>query len=558
MAMKKQNIVVFVVLALMVFLGVYGVLQLTSESGSTERAEKRLEKMVKKIDATERELVKGTVDLSGSTTLAEELPEIDKYPMSLQGNGQINIEVFAAPEKAGEGTDGWMLEAAEKFNNEGYTISGQTVSVSIRSMSSGTGADYIASGKYVPQVFSPSNELWGELITAQGTTMELVEKKVIGNVAGILVSQKVKKEIESKYNELTFETVVEATTSGEVAMGYTNPFYSSTGLNFLLETLYLNDQNNILSDTAIEGFASFQKNVPFVSYTTQQMRDAADSGALDGMVTEYQTYINDKNLSNYEFIPFGARHDGPIYAVGDLTAEQREAVSLFVDYCMSDDMQKLAKKYGFNQYEDYTSQIPDFDGATIMEAQNLWKENKDSGSSITAVFVADTSGSMDGEPINQLKESLINAGQYIDSDNSIGLVSFNTDVFIDLPIAPFDLNQRSYFNGAVENLVCLGGTATYNGITVGTNMLVEAKKANPNTKLVLFLLSDGEKNQGYDLSDVDDILKEYQIPVYSIAYGDGANMDELNAVSSVNEATVIDADSDDVIYKLKNLFNAQM
>lgn len=558
MAMKKQNIVVFVVLALMVFLGVYGVLHLTSESGSTERAEKRLEKMVKKIDATERELVKGTVDLSGSTTLAEELPEIDKYPMSLQGNGQINIEVFAAPEKAGEGTDGWMLEAAEKFNNEGYTISGQTVSVSIRSMSSGTGADYIASGKYVPQVFSPSNELWGELITAQGTTMELVEKKVIGNVAGILVSQKVKKEIESKYNELTFETVVEATTSGEVAMGYTNPFYSSTGLNFLLETLYLNDQNNILSDTAIEGFASFQKNVPFVSYTTQQMRDAADSGALDGMVTEYQTYINDKNLSNYEFIPFGARHDGPIYAVGDLTAEQREAVSLFVDYCMSDDMQKLAKKYGFNQYEDYTSQIPDFDGATIMEAQNLWKENKDSGSSITAVFVADTSGSMDGEPINQLKESLINAGQYIDSDNSIGLVSFNTDVFIDLPIAPFDLNQRSYFNGAVENLVCLGGTATYNGITVGTNMLVEAKKANPNTKLVLFLLSDGEKNQGYDLSDVDDILKEYQIPVYSIAYGDGANMDELNAVSSVNEATVIDADSDDVIYKLKNLFNAQM
>ena len=558
MAMKKQNIVVFVVLALMVFLGVYGVLQLTSESGSTERAEKRLEKMVKKIDATERELVKGTVDLSGSTTLAEELPEIDKYPMSLQGNGQINIEVFAAPEKAGEGTDGWMLEAAEKFNNEGYTISGQTVSVSIRSMSSGTGADYIASGKYVPQVFSPSNELWGELITAQGTTMELVEKKVIGNVAGILVSQKVKKEIESKYNELTFETVVEATTSGEVAMGYTNPFYSSTGLNFLLETLYLNDQNNILSDTAIEGFASFQKNVPFVSYTTQQMRDAADSGALDGMVTEYQTYINDKNLSNYEFIPFGARHDGPIYAVGDLTAEQREAVSLFVDYCMSDDMQKLAKKYGFNQYEDYTSQIPDFDGATIMEAQNLWKENKDSGSSITAVFVADTSGSMDGEPINQLKESLINAGQYIESDNSIGLVSFNTDVFIDIPIAPFDLNQRSYFNGAVENLVCLGGTATYNGITVGTNMLVEAKKANPNTKLVLFLLSDGEKNQGYDLSDVDDILKEYQIPVYSIAYGDGANMDELNAVSSVNEATVIDADSDDVIYKLKNLFNAQM
>lgn len=41
----------------------------------------------------------------------------------------------------------------------------------------------------------------------------------------------------------------------------------------------------------------------------------------------------------------------------------------------------------------------------------------------------------------------------------------------------------------------------------------------------------------------------WQIPVYSIAYGEGANMDESNAVSSVNEATVIDADSDDMDYK---------
>lgn len=556
--MKKQNIIIMAVLVVLVFLGVYGVIQLTSDKASGERVEKKMEKMVNRIDPEERSLVKGTVDLSGSTTLAEELPDISKYPMTLQGNGEIDIEIFAAPEKAGEGTDGWMLEVAGKFNNEGYEIGGRSVSVSIRSMSSGTGADYIASGKYLPQAFSPSSELWGELIKAQGQNVELVEKKLTGNVAGILVSQKVKKEIESKYGKLDFQTVVEATAAGKVAMGYTNPFYSSTGLNFLLQTLYTYDKDNILSDTAIDGFAAFQKNVPFVSYTTQQMRDAASSGTLDGMVSEYQTYVNDKNLSNYEFIPFGARHDGPMYSVGDLNGDQEEALRMFTDYCMQGDMQKIAKEYGFNQMEDYTSQIPEVDGATIMEAQKLWKENKDNGTSITAVFVADISGSMDGEPLNQLKASLINAGQYIDEENSIGLVSFNSDVYIDLPINKFDLNQRSYFNGAVENLTALGGTATYNGITVGAKMLADAKKKDPNTKLVLFLLSDGQQNQGYNLSDVDGILKEYQIPVYSIAYGGEADMEELKAVSGVNEATVIDADSDDVLYKLKNLFNAQM
>ena len=35
-------------------------------------------------------------------------------------------------------------------------------------------------------------------------------------------------------------------------------------------------------------------------------------------------------------------------------------------------------------------------------------------------------------------------------------------------------------------------------------------------------------------------------------------MDELKEVSGINEAAVIDADSDDVVYQLKNLFNAQM
>lgn len=558
--MKKQTIISFAAIAVVVFLAVFAVVSFSSGGGelSEEKASKKLAKMVDKINPEDVETVKGTVDLSGSTTLAEELPDISKYPITLQGDGAINIEIFAAPEKAGSGTDGWMLEAAKAFNKEGNMIGNKSVSVTIRSMSSGTGADYISSGKYVPDAYSPSSTLWGKLIETQGTKMSLIEEKLTGNVAGILVSQKLKKEIESAYGEISFETVVKATADGKMAMGYTNPFSSSTGLNFLLETLYTYDSSNILSDKAVDGFAAFQKNVPFVSYTTQQMRDAASSGTLDGMVTEYQTYVNDKNLKSYEFIAFGARHDGPMYAVGNLKKNRLTALEMFTDYCKTSEMQELAKDYGFNQMDSYTDEIPSFDGATIMEAQKLWKENKDNGSSITAVFVADVSGSMDGEPINQLKESLVNAGKYIDSDNSIGLVSFNNSVFRNLPIAKFDLNQRSYFNGAVESLVALGGTATYDGIAVAADMLVKAKESDPNTKPVLFLLSDGQKNQGYDLEQISDILKAYKIPVYSIAYGSEADLDELNEISSVNEAAVINADSDDVLYKLKNLFNAQM
>lgn len=555
--MKKNGIIAFVVIAIVLFGGIFGILKLTEKKDGTGNEQKKLERMVERINATEQEPIKGTVEFN-EKDLAAELPDISKYPLSLEGKGDLNIEIVSSPEKAGDNYDGWLLEVAEKFNKEKMQADGKTMSVSIRSISSGMAADYISSGKHVPDAFTPSNELWGEIIRSNGVELNLVEKRLVGNVAGILLSEKTEKKIKEKYKEVSLKTVVQATVENQITMGYTNPFTSSTGLNFLLETLYSYDNKDILSDEAVEGFAKFQKNVPFVSYTTLQMRNAASNGSLDGMVMEYQTYINTKDLRDYVFIPFGVRHDSPLYATKSLKENEKEVLEAFCEYCMSEEFQKLATDYGFNQNEDYVSSLPDIKGDTVVEAQDLWKENKDSGNSITAVFVADISGSMSGEPINELKNSLINAGQYINDENSIGLVSFNNKVYVDLPIAKFDLNQRAYFNGAVSNLNALGGTATYNGITVGVDMLVKAKETEPNTKLVLFLLSDGQKNDGYDLDDVKPILEAYQIPVYSIAYGDECDLDELNEVSSVNEAATINTDADDVVYQLKNLFNAQM
>lgn len=555
--MKKNGVIAFIIIAIILFAGVFGVLKLTENKDGTGNAGKKLSRMVDRIGATEQELVKGTVEFNESD-LAAELPEISKYPLALEGKGNINIEIMSSPEKAGDNYDGWLLEVAKRFNQENIKIGGKTVSVSIRSISSGTAADYIISGKHVPEAFTPSNELWGEMIQSKGAKLELIEKRLAGNVAGILLSSKTQKKIAEKYKEVTLETVVQATVDNEITMGYTNPFTSSTGLNFLLETLYTYDSKNMLSDGAVEEFTKFQKNIPFVAYTTLQMRNAASKGTLDGMVMEYQIYVNTKELRDYIFIPFGVRHDSPLYATSKLGQDKKKVLTMFRDYCLNEESQKLASKYGFNENADYVSSLPEIKGETIVEAQDLWKENKDGGNSITAVFVADISGSMSGEPINELKNSLINAGQYINDENSIGLVSFNNKVYVDLPIAQFDLNQRAYFNGAVSNLNALGGTATYDGITVGADMLVKAKEANPDTKLVLFLLSDGRKNDGYDLSDVKYILETYQIPVYSIAYGEDCDLDELNEVSSVNEAATINADSDDVVYQLKNLFNAQM
>lgn len=532
----------------------------TEAQMNEEDARAELTEMAGAVCANQGELIKASVDLSESS-LASEVPPIDEYPLSVTSNADVVIEIFATSEKAGSGNDGWINDTATEFNKQKYTTQdGKTIGVNIRPMASGLGSDYIVSKAYLPTAYTPSNELFGAITMAQGGEIQLAEPELVKNTAGVLISSKVYDTIKSKYDDVNIQTIIRATEENVIAMGYTNPLSSATGLNFLVTTLYTYDNSNILSDEATEGFRLFQNNVPYVAYTTLQMRESAKSGSLSGMVMEYQTYINDEELSdNYTFIPFGVAHNNPLYSVGDISADEQYALDEFIKYCKADKAQSLATQYGFNQYDyDVSVDLSKFSNRDIVSAQALWKENKDLDKDIIAVFVADVSGSMSGDPINQLKASLINGMKYIGDNVRVGLVSYSSDVTINLPIAKFDLNQRAYFQGAVENLYANGGTASYDALTVAAQMIEEEKAKSPNAKVMLFLLSDGQCNDGYTFDEISTVMDVLDIPICTIAYGEGADKDELARLSSINEAATINANSDDVVYKIKSLFNSEM
>ncbi|CEG27102.1 VWA domain-containing protein [Bacillus sp. B-jedd] len=192
---------------------------------------------------------------------------------------------------------------------------------------------------------------------------------------------------------------------------------------------------------------------------------------------EYQTFVNSPDLKDsYEFTPFGVRHDSPMYAIGDISAEKKQIIQKFAEFAQQSKYQDLGKKNGFNGLDSYASEMKTVDGATLTAAQKLWKEKKNANKPIMAVFVADVSGSMNGEPMNRMKESLLKGQKYLGKNNSIGLVTYSDDVTINLPIAPFDTNHQSLFVGAVEGLQANGGTATYDGIVVAMKMLKDEMK----------------------------------------------------------------------------------
>lgn len=563
---KSKNTVFLVVLGLILAGGIVGGILISRNLGkskqeiSRESAVNQLEKKLKKISVQEVPAHKSTVEIAG-TNLAEELPDISKYPLSVTGKGDINIEIISSTEKASGGTDGWLNEVAEDFNASHYMINGQWATVSVRSIASGAAIDYIISGKHVPEAFTPSNVLWGEMIAAENVKINMVTERLSGNTAGVLINKETSQKLKETYGKVDISAIVQATIKSEITMGYTNPYASSTGLNFLVSALEEFDSEDILSTKATETFRSFQKNVPFVAYTTLQMREAAANGVLDAFLMEYQGYYNATELRDYEFIPFGVRHDSPLYTIGDISTDQQELAEAFADYVLGDSAQRSAKKYGFNYLDDYKAASWDVNGKKLQSAQKLWKTEKDAGNPVMAVFVADVSGSMGGAPIQNLQSSLINASKYINDSNYVGLISYSTNVDVNLPIAQFDLNQRSYFTGAVEALSPGGNTATYDAVLVALDMLTKAQEkaeaeTGQNIKPLLFVLSDGEQNMGLSLKQITPIVGGLEIPVYTIGYN--ANLRELGELSAINEAASINADNDDVIYNLKSLFNAQM
>ena len=546
---KNKNMILKIVgLAVAVFLLVYIGTIFMGGGG-----EKTLDGIVKEIDVTEVPPTKGLVDISG-IDIAATLPDISKYPPQVNSSTSSYIEIFSSTEKAGSGTDGWLTEVARDFNNAKIMIDGKQTSVRLRGIASGQGADYITSGKYLPDAYTPSNELWGEMLISRGVDARLVQKRLAGNAAGILITKSKKAELEAKYGAVNVTTVIDSVANNELQMGYTNPFASSTGLNFLISTLQAIDASNPLSNKAIAGFDRFQENIPVVAYTTLQMREAAKSGVLDAFVLEYQTYVNTPDIRSYEFIPFGVRHDSPIYAIGKLSPEKTKILDEFIKFSQQENYQNLATKYGFNGLDEYRSEFVPASGDVLIQAQKLWKEKKNAN--ICAVFVADVSGSMDGEPLNNLKKSLLEGQKYIGKDNLIGLVSYSDDVYINLPISRFDLNNRSYFVGAVGGLQAGGATATFDGIAVAMKMLEEQLALDPKLKPKIFVLSDGETNRGHSLNDIRKLVEESGIPIYTIGYN--ADINALEEISLVNEAASINADTEDVVYKLANLFNAEL
>lgn len=147
-------------------------------------------------------------------------------------------------------------------------------------------------------------------------------------------------------------------------------------------------------------------------------------------------------------------------------------------------------------------------------------------------FVVDTSGSMDGTPIENAKKALVSFSKQTDADMDIALVEFNDSATILSGLS----DGISSFMKESENLYANGGTEISAGIRCG----VEALQDSAGAKNII-LMTDG---QSYLDNSVIEEAKEQNVRIYTVGFG-SVDSTMLEEIAESTGGTFILADSSD-------------
>jgi len=299
-----------------------------------------------------------------------------------------------------------------------------------------------------------------------------------------------------------------------------------------------------------EGEASIAKNV-------------ADKGRnyLDAFVASEQIVISTNQKSGVQLVAIYPNEgslwqDHPLALLesAGLSDLNRETFSAFASYITSPEAQQaiLAKGYrpadlnikidganspinannGADPTQPQTSlQVP---AATVLDVvRESWLANK---RRTNVMLVVDTSGSMEGDKIDNVKQALTTFLDQIKSDQErVGLIEFYNNVTELVQISELK-NNRSALVHAVDGLDAGGNTALLDGVSAAYDRLQQLN--DPSRINAIVVMTDGKENaSAISLSQLVARLQNgnqrgVPVVIFAIAYGNDADMNTLQAMSN--------------------------
>ncbi len=378
-----------------------------------------------------------------------------------------------------------------------------------------------------------------------------------------------------------------------VYYGHTDPFISSTALSTLIAEFYSSARYHsgnpdlrrltlaeVNNPEVQQGVRDIESLIRHYSARTTEFKEYIAQGPnyLDFVALEENDliFINqgktayqppEKLVALYpKEGTFWHEHPFAIPDADWVSDEQREAAKLFTEFIRTEVIQQKVMENGFRPVNPNVTvaypiaselgvdpnqpatilEVPDPE--TIAAVQSSWQLVKKQAD---VLLVIDTSGSMEGEKIEQAKTAAHVFLDNMPSQNRVGLITFDDEVNLLVALAPFEGNQAE-IRAKINELTIKGNTSLYDGLAQSLDILKSFGEAGEGRIQSIVLLSDGQDTNSQtslqQLSQLLTISREERNPiiVIPIAYGSDADIHALNTIARSSATRIQSSDPADI------------
>lgn len=464
----------------------------------------------------------------------------------------------------------WLDEAAAEFNNEKIkSPDNKPYFVMVEYQDAGEAVSTV--NGFQVDLWIPDNQVWVELLAETGNPAYQSNcQSVAQSPLVIAMWQPLAEALGWPGTDLGWldigslaadPTAWEYYSGGQygssLRLGHTHPGLSASGTNTLLAVVHAaQSQQNAVSSAAIQepivqaSVSAFESSVTTFSPST---------GALGQLMLERGIQYLGAAVVSENIVFENRNHEPaivPIYPyegtfMADFPACIKETSAndaitgavAFRDYLVSVEGQELAKAHGlrtvnpevpFEILEDEFAYIDPQEPQIIFEqpsveavyaVQDLWQSSR---KAVNLVMVIDTSGSMNGDKISNVREAAVEFISAMGDGDFISVVIFDDSG--DAKVLTNHAQIASAKNDVIqeiERIDAFGDTPLYDAIGLGAQLIAASNSAQTSNALVV--LTDGKDTASHNYrfnQELIDLAMGHDTTIYTIAYGRDAD-DEM-------------------------------
>jgi Ca-activated chloride channel family protein len=493
---------------------------------------------------------------------------------NVTGGNEVTLEVAYSPDK-----QVLFEDLVKRFNaSRARTPDGKRIAVVASAMEPDAMMDAALSGQF--QAICPDSSVWLTQLDLDWQAQHPSEAALVGDTTRFAVSPVVIAMWEDTARSMGYpDKAIGWADLLEVAR--TNPDFkwshpstsSASGLLATLATFYAGADKtrgltveDVTRDSTLNYVAALEKTVRYYGEgeraVIEQVQEKGRS-YLDAFVVQEQLLIQfnlkskDKLVAIYP-VEGAMWADHPLVFLErpDTTAGQRSAYRSLRDFLLSQEAQNVVLVNGYRPTDlsialdsasspiktangvdpaqpKTTLQIPG--AAVIQVVRDAWEYTK---RKTNVYLIADVSGSMQGEKLEQAREAFLTFLNLIKGDQErVGLVVFSSDVTEAVALSELATNRET-LRSTISGLQSGGDTALLDAISLAYDRLQQRQDKERINAIVV--MTDGkENNSQIRLRDLTAKLQRgnqsgVPVVVFCVAYGDDA---DLNTLQQISDAT---------------------